>query len=71
MTASEFKSWLDGFLDGRQHRPTVKDLELIAEKASELEDGTQFVSYASLTKHDPNSAGLLPLWPNMSRSNFQ
>ncbi len=38
VTASEFKSWLDGFLAGRQHRPTVKDLDLIAAKAAELSD---------------------------------
>lgn len=42
MTASEFKSWLDGFMDGRKHRPTVKDLDLIAAKAAEIEDVVPF-----------------------------
>ena len=46
MTANEFKSWLDGYMEGRKGPVSKKELELIHEKAQELSDGQPWPTYS-------------------------
>lgn len=39
MTAADFKSWLDGFMEGRAGRLTAKDVKTIQAKAGSVSGG--------------------------------